>query len=249
LILELVALKDISKGDELFLDYGPAWEKAWYEHVTSQWRPIQDELGEHYAPASVIDDTIKLLRTEQEQKDHPYPTNVETSCFYKYQDHADLVQLDEVERQTQALMKAGAGGGAGSAAPALNTYRWNQTKGIYDMKHLRPCSVLRRSNNDEHGRKTLYAVRILNRPGLDPPEVLPTTSSLSPSSKKKKATASAPILHIVTHVPRSAIRLTDKPHTTDTHLPGAFRHEVGLALPVMPVTTNDMSTEPAEAVV
>ena len=35
-------------------------------------------------------------------------------------------------------------------------------------------------------------------------------------------------LHIVTHVPRSAIRFVDVQGTTDQHLEGAFRKEIGL---------------------
>ena len=201
LIMELVALQDIKEGEELFLDYGPAWEEAWYQHIkSSSWKQNQDQY-EHYAPAWVLDDTIRLLRTEKEQIEHPYPSNVQTSCFYRYQDNADKVDKSSTEASQEAV----------------TTFRWNMTKGIFDMKHLRPCSVVRRSDNDEKGRKTLYAVRMYNRPGLEPEEVIPSP----PNSK-------IPELHIVTHVPRSAIRLTDKPYTTDVHLPNAFRHDIGL---------------------
>ena len=31
--MELVAIKDIKKGDEVFIDYGKEWEQAWNAHV------------------------------------------------------------------------------------------------------------------------------------------------------------------------------------------------------------------------
>jgi hypothetical protein len=58
---------------------------------------------------------------------------------------------------------------------------------------------------------------MLNRPGLDKHERIPNNE-----------------IHIVTHVPRAAIRFSDKPGTTDQHLPGAFRHEIGLPESLVP---------------
>ena len=103
----------------------------------------------------------------------------------------------------------------------MQGYRWKLSKGLYDLKHLRPCQVLRR-NEDAKGRSA-YAVKMMNRPGLPDEEVIPDK------------------LHIVTHVPRSAIRFSDKKGTTDMHLPTAFRHELGLD--VFPKQLMDLNQE------
>ncbi|KAG7347903.1 SET methyltransferase domain containing protein [Nitzschia inconspicua] len=191
LMLEMVATKPIQEGVEIYMDYGQAWEDAWWKHTKEIWKPI----NEHYTPSYVMDDAIRMLRTEQEQKEHPYPNNVFTSCFYRYSDRT------EEERTIAKQMNQ-------KDSASLNSFRWKLTKGLYDLKNLRPCSVLKRLE-DSKGRSA-YAVRMFNRHGLDEDERIPEDQ-----------------LHIVTHVPRAAIRFSDKAGTTDQHLTFAFRHEVG----------------------
>ncbi|CAJ1958726.1 unnamed protein product [Cylindrotheca closterium] len=186
--MELVATKDIKAGEELFLDYGSSWEEAWHQH-RQNWEPVTD----HYSPGYVVDDTIRLLRTESEQKDHPYPPNIDTSCFYRYSDRTG---------EEKASIKK-------DSSDKVQTFQWKATKGLYDPKFLRPCKVLQRKETAK-GRSG-YAVRMFNRPGLDEAERIPKGE-----------------MHLVTHIPRNAIRITDKPGTTDQHLPGAFRHEINL---------------------
>jgi hypothetical protein len=201
LLMELVATRPIAQGDELYLDYGRDWEDAWWKHVQA-WQP----LDMHYSPSYVMDDAIRLLRTQKEQKEHPYPQNVDTSCFYRYSDRKeDEKQLHQPE-----------------SSKSVQGFRWKLSKGLYDLKHLRPCQVLRR-NEDAKGRSA-YAVRMFNRPGLDDSEVIPKGE-----------------LHIVTYVPRSAVRFTDKVGTTDQHLTSAFRHELGLD--IFPTMWMDLAEE------
>jgi hypothetical protein len=194
LLMELVATQDIEEGEELYLDYGREWEDAWFQH-TQTWKAFDFQ----YTPSYVMDDAIRLLRNQQEQKDHEYPSNVFTSCFYRYSDR------DESEKSLSQSIKA----------DKVNSFPWKMTKGLYELKHLRPCEVLRRAE-DQQGRSA-YAVRMLNRPGLPEKEIIPKGS-----------------LHIVTHVPRQAIRFNDKAGTTDQHMPTAFRHEIGLGNDVFP---------------
>lgn len=185
-MMELVAIKDIQAGDEIYMDYGRTWEEAWFQHL-QQWKPDEEQ----YSPGYVIDDTIRLLRTEVEQKDHPYPENVETSCFYRYSDRSD----SEKHRE--------------GSSDKIITFKWKATKGLFELKNLRPCQVLKRKE-DAKGRSA-YAVRMFNRAGLDEIELIPEGE-----------------MHLVTNVPRNAVRFTDKPGSTDQHLLGAFRHEIVL---------------------
>jgi hypothetical protein len=191
LLMELVATRELKEGEELYLNYGRDWEEAWFKH-TQAWKPSDM----HYTPSYVMDDAIQLLRTQQEQKEHEYPDSAFTSCFYRYSDRTD----DEKALQQQP---------SSASSKAVTSFSWKFTKRLYDLKHLRPCQVLRR-NEDAKGRSG-YAVRMLNRPGLPDEEVIPKGA-----------------LHVVTHVPRQAIRFSDKPGMTDQHLAGAFRHELAL---------------------
>jgi hypothetical protein len=75
LILEIHALRDLIAGEELLLDYGPAWQAAWEEHVAN-WRPAVAA----YVYPEDMDDT-EILRTVKEQETDPYPSNLITMCM------------------------------------------------------------------------------------------------------------------------------------------------------------------------
>ena len=77
LILEVVALRDIQQGEELYLDYGREWEDAWEEHVRN-WRP-EDNARNYVYPADM--DLSQPFRSLHEQKINPYPRNLATACF------------------------------------------------------------------------------------------------------------------------------------------------------------------------
>jgi len=196
LILELVASRSIKMGDEIYLDYGRNWEDSWWKHVREIWKPND----EHYTPSYVMDDAVKIMRTEQEQKEHPYASNLFTSCFYRYSDRTEEERITAVNNKNK---------------DSLTSFRWRLTKGLYDLKNLRPCRVLKRME-DKSGR-SVYAVRMLNRYGLTDGEIIPNGE-----------------LHIVTHIPRAAIRFSDKIGTTDQHLENTFRHEIGISENLIP---------------
>jgi SET domain len=76
LILEIVALRDIQPDEEIFIDYGSAWEEAWEAHV-AQWKPPMN--AHQYVYPAEMDET-EQLRTVQEQSTDPYPPNIATVC-------------------------------------------------------------------------------------------------------------------------------------------------------------------------
>jgi hypothetical protein len=76
LILEVVALRPIAAGEELFLDYGEEWEDAWNEHI-SNWRPVSG--ADKYVYPAEMDESVQLL-TMAEQKAQPYADNLITMC-------------------------------------------------------------------------------------------------------------------------------------------------------------------------
>jgi len=207
LLLELVAVRPIRAGEEVLLDYGDEWSRALAQHV-GDWEPVPGAQG--YAPSYVFNDVIKVLRTERELKDHPYPDNIFTSCYYRYSDNKD-----EAEKQ--------------SDNEGVTAFRWRPTRGIFEPRNLRPCVVLRRQDNADDGTSTTaattttYTVRIRNRHGLSDEQRLPKGA-----------------MHIVTHVPRHAICFSDKSYTTDQHLANAFRKEIGIPDNIFPAKWKDL---------
>jgi hypothetical protein len=75
LVLEVVALRDIQANEELFFDYGKDWEDAWKTHVQN-WQPT---VGDGYVYPADMDET-GIVRTLEEQKTQPYPSNIGTVC-------------------------------------------------------------------------------------------------------------------------------------------------------------------------
>jgi hypothetical protein len=196
LLLELVSTRDISPGEEIFIDYGRNWTAAWDEHVAI-WESPPD--SSKYAPSYVHDDAIRSLRIESELKTLPYPENIFTSCFYRYSDHKNK---SKSQLSPSSATKPDHGG------DVVVTVQWKQTRGIFELSNLRPCHVLQREHRG--GKEgTVFTVQIRNRPQLKPSEVIPKGS-----------------IHIVNRVPRHAIRFSDKMYSTDQHLESAFRHEI-----------------------
>jgi hypothetical protein len=101
---------------------------------------------------------------------------------------------------------------------------WNMSAGLFEMSNLRPCKVIAREPaTDRHAPQQqqqqpppgkgnmFYTAVIQNRPGLPPNERIPKDQKI-----------------IVSGIPRGAIRFVDRPYTSDVHVEGAFRHNIGL---------------------
>lgn len=114
LMFEVVALREISFGEEITIDYGNKWTDAWNQHV-HQWN-IQHE--QHIMnPQSTIEEYMsseamkkKPYRTIDEQKIHPYPECIRTACYsikytgnWKYENlrGGDMNFCSIVERKKQ----------------------------------------------------------------------------------------------------------------------------------------------------
>jgi len=84
LSFDYVALRDIAKGEELFMDYGAEWEAAWNQHV-SQFVPPKD--ASTYVHSSQY--ALEHLKTLQELEQNPYPPNLHTLCRPTYTQRPD----------------------------------------------------------------------------------------------------------------------------------------------------------------
>jgi hypothetical protein len=81
LMFDYVALRDIEEGDEIYLDYGESWTKAWKEHE-SHWHKNQRDYHYESSLEYFSDHDTKILRTPKEQMNHPYPPNIMFTCLY-----------------------------------------------------------------------------------------------------------------------------------------------------------------------
>ncbi|KAL9179375.1 hypothetical protein ACHAXT_008665 [Thalassiosira profunda] len=150
LMLELVAIRPISKGEEIVIDYGPEWAKAWDAHIKS-WRPSGN--GTNYWSAERMNNDDKfsgvVLTQKQQSQSDWYPADVFTSCYYRF--YSD----DRKNKEPKV-----SSGGARTQSIA----KWSPE--MLAPRNLRPCIVLERD-------KDVYTVHILNRPTLSEAERIP----------------------------------------------------------------------------
>jgi hypothetical protein len=73
LAMDVVAIRDLQTDEEIFLDYGDEWEKAWQHHVDT-WEPVAG--AEHYKPAEQLNKDPDSIKTELELISEPYPDSV-----------------------------------------------------------------------------------------------------------------------------------------------------------------------------
>jgi hypothetical protein len=80
LALDYVATRDIMKGEELFLDYGDEWEKAW-QHHTANWES-RNAWSAMYTAARAWNEVMgdQAIRTAEEASCDPYAANLQIRC-------------------------------------------------------------------------------------------------------------------------------------------------------------------------
>ena len=79
LSLEYVALRDLSEGEEVYMDYGDEWEAAWQEYL-QKWTPPPG--ADAYIHSSQWKE--KHFRTHAERFTNPYPPNLITMCYESF---------------------------------------------------------------------------------------------------------------------------------------------------------------------
>ena len=94
--------------------------------------------------------------------------------------------------------------------------RWETSQRISQLSNQYPCRIHKRDFDE-------YTVEILNREDIASQQQRPI-----------------PPGHTVKNVPRRAIRITEKMHTSDQHLRNAFRHEIGVPDGVFPTAWMDL---------
>jgi hypothetical protein len=85
LLVEVVALRDIEEGEEVFLDYGEPWKQAWRAHEKSWSEANGGSVLPKNWPSRAADFneefSVKPFKLESELDQEPYPENVALVAF------------------------------------------------------------------------------------------------------------------------------------------------------------------------
>ena len=138
LSIEVVATRNVSPGEEITIDYGENWEKAYEAHVESWVAPVDD--GTYIPVRTMIDN--KDFRTVDELKDHPYPDNVINVCYYyseTEEEEADDGEVVEVEKSGEDFVP---------------------TAGMDSSLYLFRCEIVQKPSDTEN---ETYTVRVFSK--------------------------------------------------------------------------------------
>ena len=226
LAFDFVALRDIQPGEELFLDYGDGFEQAWLDHVSSWESTItdggdgggdlgNDENAAEYKPASVWNDEERFntLRTEDEQEENPYPSNLELHC------HTGLGSIEIWKDKYEALAydnKLWASGDQTWPCRIMGRY-WEGTNDIFGDN----SEGMKGYDADTRKREEGY---YLYRAEVD----------IHDNHQNYLRTK------IWDRLPRGAFTFVDTKYSTDIHLPNAFRHEIHVPDNIWPAGWKDL---------
>jgi hypothetical protein len=217
LAFEVVATRDIQPGEEIFMDYGSAWEDAWNQHVanwnTNGDKPVQSvtKLNEDTGPVRIMSGDLRQLA------DHP---TLQTGCVYwEDSDEADETFLHDDDWQDW------------SDEHILHEYGRNGSRFIpEDSSHYEhggvywSCSVVGEENDGT------YIVRVFPSSNLH----------RSPWWYEEG------VPRFLTSYPRGSIRYFTKPYKSDLHLPSAFRHYIPIGDDIFPTHWKDRNEKNIE---
>ena len=101
IMLEFIATRNINAGEEIFIDYGPAWQTAWDHHVLN-WKA--EKKGNYEYDMDKLNQTSTELLTVQEQRQRPYPSNSMTLCHITpeiWESKESEVDFDDYETSSE----------------------------------------------------------------------------------------------------------------------------------------------------
>lgn len=222
-MFDVVATRDVDVGEEVFLDYGPEWSKAWDEHVrgtqNKSTKPRRTTIRALDVNESYRTRPYKILR---ERVREPYPDGIFTGCFVKAKSE---LHYDDDEREI--------------------SYRWlrgddsDDDGELYHGHHLYRCDVVNRivatslsgdgigigggdDDDDDASGRYWYEVRVhglVDDDGADGRDVYATT---------------------VRDVPHDAIVFLDETGRSDQHDEDAFRHHIGVPDEIFPTAWKNL---------
>ena len=227
LSMEVVALRDIAPGEEVFLDYGVEWEEAWKTHVQTwqprpAWNSTKPFVRAHDAnldPKQPIFDYMISGDLRKTVK-HPY---LFTACQYYAgdEDEDEVYQKknpDWKNMTDKEILEMYASDGFEYAYEPAIGYHGYSSHG--DMSHF-PCAVLKEENRE--GDDIFYTVRIFPSPWEE-----------QPYWDENR------VPRLLRNYPRHSIHYFVQPHRSDQHMPGVFRHPIGVPDDIFPEQWKDL---------
>jgi hypothetical protein len=204
--MDIVAVRDIAPGEEVFMDYGPAWENAWKNHVAT-WEPFEPMFSakeandQDYPPDFLISGDLRKTT---------YHPHLFAGCQYwttENDEHTvwDKKDPDWRDRTDRELLEKYADDGS----DYVGDYSHH-----HDLSYW-PCVLFRPEENN--GLSSAYTVRILQNPFT-----------------KKQTWASNQLPRFLTNYPHKSIHFFVRKEETDQSLPGVFRHYIGMPDDVFP---------------
>lgn len=211
LAFEIVALRDIQPGEEVFIDYLEEWENAWNEHVKN-WKPRDrpknwitateaNAHADHILPEFVAGDLRGYV-------EHPY---LFTACQYRRSSTRSSTgdHRDEYKKRNKKWKDLSDEEILAKYAEKGDIFGYRHEDLGYakhsDLSHW-PCTVLMKENSEG-----MYTVRIHQNPW-----------------KSKLPWEINDVPRILTGYQRSDIHYFVQPYKSDQQLPGAFRHPLGI---------------------
>ena len=79
-MMELVAIRDISRGEEVTIDYGEGWERAWVDRATEEEEASKRLSAPLTAAAWEMNRDGHKIRMNDELRERPYPPGIELRC-------------------------------------------------------------------------------------------------------------------------------------------------------------------------
>ncbi len=213
LSMEIVATRDIEVGEEVFVDYGINWEKAWDQHV-QKWKPPTydgEKEEEQWTSATKLNEELLPLKLAPNLNAEHISLDSRnvlfTGCLYddveedfwsSFEEEGNNV-LWENQSIDDVVTRYG--------RPYGNQFEIDEDIRYSDGSFW-PCVVFGRESSNDTGEES-YTVRIIQ-------------SHLYETTVWEKMKLPC----IITSYARTSIRHFYKPYESDIHLPGVFRHHI-----------------------
>jgi len=229
LSLEIVATRDIEKGEEVYIDYGIKWEEAWDDHVRN-WKPPttreeQDQKEEKWISTKELNEELGPLTVapnfSAKHISFGAQNGMFTACFYYEDDQRFWDQFGDEETWDETTSINGTINKFGkSYGEAYDVEEYEVESGDFW-----PCIVTRKDSAPSTEHET-YTVRVLQSKIHD--ETIWETCNFP---------------RIISNYPRKSIRHFYLPYKSDIHLPNVFRHHMELPDNLFPGVWKDRSNQ------
>jgi len=206
---DIVALRDIKPDEEIFIDYGEDWERAWHAHVNS-WEPDEASLHlkDSWISAKEANDnrsvTLKKFVANDLRGGSPEHEHLFTGCHYwaDEQDNHDFYNRKDKNwknLEDKQIIETYADDGNRYSKNFDKHYQFHRDHSFW------PCEILK-----EEKRNT-YTVRILQNPFEED----------QPWEKNE-------VPRLLVNFSVEGIRFFVKPYHSDQHIKNTFRHPIGI---------------------